>query len=348
MEKRIKVSIIVPVYNAETFLKKCVLSIINQTYKEIEIILVDDGSNDNSLSVCKYLETQDSRIKVIEKDNGGVSTARNAGLKMAIGEWIMFVDPDDYLENNIIEKLLQHTSSRVDIVASSCNAFTNSSREEVHFFNGDRNFSTINQKKELFIQLMYPEYAQDTNFAITAIGVPWGKIYRKKLLDANSLNFKENLRRMQDNIFNMYAFYYAEKITYIDEPLYNYRYDHMSEYFDTYKKGTADVFLNVIKERKKALESINLYKDSYLFLCYVNECIRLLTIIMKSEIFNPHNLNNKKQKKLEFRQLLTEAALQDVLHFSNISKLRILKQKIVLALILLRMDNILILLCEKA
>lgn len=101
------VSVIVPVYNVERYLNKCVDSIINQTYKNLEIILVNDGSKDNCLSICREYEKVDKRVKVIDKPNGGLSSARNAGLKIATGDFIFFIDSDDFIENNSINILLE-------------------------------------------------------------------------------------------------------------------------------------------------------------------------------------------------------------------------------------------------
>ena len=96
--KRIIVSIIVPIYNTEKYLRKCVDSILKQTYENLEVILVNDGSPDNSLEICREYERLDSRVKVINKKNGGLSSARNAGLEICTGKYITFVDSDDYLK----------------------------------------------------------------------------------------------------------------------------------------------------------------------------------------------------------------------------------------------------------
>ena len=100
------VSIIVPVYKVEQYLVRCVDSIIKQTYRDIEIILVDDGSPDNSGKMCDYLALTDARVKVIHKENGGLSSARLAGFKAAKGKYIQFVDSDDYIEHTMTEKLV--------------------------------------------------------------------------------------------------------------------------------------------------------------------------------------------------------------------------------------------------
>jgi len=105
MEKGL-ISIIVPVYNSSVFLHECLQSIISQTYTNLEILLVDDGSTDDSLEICKSYAEQDSRIKVFHKENGGVSSTRNFGLRVATGEYIGFVDSDDFISSEMFENLL--------------------------------------------------------------------------------------------------------------------------------------------------------------------------------------------------------------------------------------------------
>ena len=102
------ISVIVPVYNTEKYLEKCVMSILNQTYKNLEIILIDDGSTDNSPQICDSLAEKDNRITVIHQPNGGVSSARNTGLDNTHGDYIMFVDSDDYIAPNMIEFLSEN------------------------------------------------------------------------------------------------------------------------------------------------------------------------------------------------------------------------------------------------
>ena len=106
MENSIKLSIIVPVYNSEKFLNKCINSLINQTIKNIEIILINDGSSDNSLNICNEFAKKDSRIKVFSQENSGQATARNVGLDNATGEYITFTDADDWVDPDYYEKLL--------------------------------------------------------------------------------------------------------------------------------------------------------------------------------------------------------------------------------------------------
>ena len=113
------ISVIVPIYNVQDYLRKCIDSIINQTYRDLEIILIDDGSTDSSGKICDEYLKIDHRIRVYHKKNGGLSSARNAGLKMARGEWIGFVDSDDYIEHDMYELLLSNMGQDVDIVCCS-------------------------------------------------------------------------------------------------------------------------------------------------------------------------------------------------------------------------------------
>ena len=112
-----KISVIVPIYNSEDYIDRCVRSIVEQSYKNIEIILVDDGSTDNSSMMCDEWAKNDKRVKVIHKENGGVSSARNEGLKIAKGDYISFVDSDDYIDKKMIEKMLnQMEKGNTDLV----------------------------------------------------------------------------------------------------------------------------------------------------------------------------------------------------------------------------------------
>ena len=139
----VKVSIILPIYNVGVYLERSIESVRNQTLQEIEIILVNDGSEDESLKICKEYEKKDKRIKVIDKLNGGVSSARNAGLKIASGEYIAFLDPDDYVEMNMYEnmynKIMENNSDMC-----VCNYIIVNGNKQIHIEN--------NLKEELISQ----------------------------------------------------------------------------------------------------------------------------------------------------------------------------------------------------
>jgi glycosyltransferase involved in cell wall biosynthesis len=164
------VSVIIPIYNTEECLDKCVGSIVNQTYKNLEIILVDDGSTDNSLMICDEWASKDNRIKVIHQENGGVSKARNTGLDNVTGEYISFVDSDDYVEKNYIDFLYYNLHAY--------GADISMGKQKVTYPNMSFSTASGNLYKytphDCFDMLMYHE-----DFDVSA----WGKLFKKELFD---------------------------------------------------------------------------------------------------------------------------------------------------------------------
>lgn len=173
-----KVSIIVPVFNVKNYIKRCIESIINQTYSNIEIILVDDGSTDNSGNICDEYAKKDKRVKVIHKNNGGLSSSRNVGINISSGKYLCFIDSDDYIENDMIEYLYRGMK-KYDVDIVSCgfsNIYTNGNKEcitipkediiyskkealDIHLLSGYIDDITCNKmfKKELYENIRYPE-----------------------------------------------------------------------------------------------------------------------------------------------------------------------------------------------
>ena len=148
------ISVVVPVYNVEKYIDKCINSIINQTYKNLEIILVDDGSPDNCGKICDEYAKKDNRIKVTHKENGGVSSARNIGIKNATGDWLTFVDADDWIENNFVEQLLKiGNQENAEIVLCGYNRVNRNNKCEVNA-SGDK--ETFNSS-EYLIKALNPQ-----------------------------------------------------------------------------------------------------------------------------------------------------------------------------------------------
>lgn len=315
------VSVIVPIYNAENYLNKSINSILKQTYYELEIILVNDGSTDNSWKICQEFQKKDKRIIAINQTNGGVSVARNKGLSIATGNWVMFVDPDDILEENIVSQLLKNREKDTDIIISSAYGFDKENKKRAHFFNGNRKF--ISNKTDLFVQLLDGTHGQSGDL-FTAIGVPWGKLYRSSFLKKNNLRFDPKLRRMQDNIFNLYAFYYARAITYIDEPFYNYRLDNINTFKIKNKKDYEKIFGPVIETKYKALKELNLYTNSAIFEAYVNESAAMFVNIVESRLL-------RQDKYLSLSSLKEKDVFKDI--FSNKKLIKDKKLRIKLNLI---------------
>ncbi|MCD7959354.1 MAG: glycosyltransferase [Ruminococcus sp.] len=300
------VSVIIPVYCVpKEYIEICVKSFLVQTFSNIEIILVDDGTPDDGGEMCDALAERYENCISIHQENRGVSAARNKGLDNASGNWIMFADPDDYVEKNIVEMLLQNCDAETDIVCCCCKVLLDDKKENNSFFAGDRTYRTLVEKKELFMQLLQADYHQPQK-AYTAIGVPWGKLYRKEFLERHHLRFDLDLRRMQDNLFNMYVFHAARWIRYIDRPLYIYRYAHLQGYQEDYNPRNLDINMYIIQKRKQCLEDTNLIQDSELYRAYLMEAFTKMKVIFRFGPLHmkyPESWNQQKKEASRIRTL---------------------------------------------
>lgn len=208
-----KISIIVPIYNVEKYLERCLKSILNQTYKNLEIILIDDGSNDNSLCMCQDYAKIDDRIKVIHKKNGGVSSARNMGLDNATGELIGFVDPDDWIEPQMFEAMVTcKIQNNVELV--NCD-FLVESENEFMFHRHEKNVS--------YMKIL--ENIQSINSMICESsfiqGQVWCKLFDEKYI--RGIRFNEEIAIYEDLLF---CVEYVERINTVacimNQQLYHY------------------------------------------------------------------------------------------------------------------------------
>lgn len=205
------VSIILPVYNVEKYLDDCIKSLINQSYKNLEIIFIDDGSTDNSGKILDNYQKKDKRIKVYHKSNGGVSSAKNLGLKHSTGKYITFVDPDDYVTFEYVEYLLNLIKNNNADIAYTKNFFDNYNKKQVD----KESISIIDSHKSLYDILTY-----QINVAV------WNKIYRREFLFDNNIKFYEDIFMGEGFNFNVLAFSKANKIVTSNKKIYYYRRDN--------------------------------------------------------------------------------------------------------------------------
>lgn len=236
------ISIIVPVYNAESYLERCINSVISQTWKQWELILVDDGSNDKSGNICDIYCKKDKRIKAIHQKNAGVSAARNTGIINAGGSYIAFVDSDDWIESDMYERMLQEAKTTgADVVM--CDAVT-------VYDDGKTKIDTITQlsgnqvlKKSDFVPALLLEVA----------GSAWRCIYKNdryndKQKYKHPLTFPRGIKFSEDRIFNLYALGQANKVAYLKEAYYNRYINKKSavhrfhkDYFEAYKLAAQEI-----------------------------------------------------------------------------------------------------------
>lgn len=235
-----KVSVIVPVYNVEKYLKQCLDSIVNQTYKNLEIIIVNDGTKDNSMKIVEeYL--QDKRIKVINKKNGGLGSARNRGIEEATGDYISFVDSDDYIDLNMYEKLINVIRGE-EIIIFNHSRFDDITGEIVK-----KNYTKESKMKKLEKRINYL-YSNIENSC-------WNKIYKADFIKKNKFRFMEIL--YEDVCWNIEVFYKAEKVRLLNEDFYFYRVNRKNSIMEK-SKGKDKKFLEFQKKSyKEIFERLN-------------------------------------------------------------------------------------------
>ena len=246
----VKISIIVPVYNTAKYLDKCIQTLINQTLENIEIIFIDDGSEDNSVEILKNYAKKDKRIRILKQNHKRQGAARNYGLSIAQGEYIGFVDSDDWVKLDMFEKLYyQAKETDSDIVMCSMNTFEDGTNKII--VNTYNTLDIFNQK--FFENTFTP---QDTlNFIFNISVSPYNKIYRKNLIAKNNIKFPESVY-FEDNAFFFKSWLNAKKISLLNQKLYQYRKSTASTTKND--KNKLDIF-KTLDLTKNILEENNYY-----------------------------------------------------------------------------------------
>lgn len=240
------VSIIVPVYNVEKYLKKCINSIINQTYKNLEIILVDDGSPDRSGALCDRLAEKDSRIRVIHKVNGGVSTARNAGIEAATGEYICFVDSDDWLPEDAVWDLLSMAEKeKADFVMGAAIQVGVTCALELQ-----------SCKNETFSKAQCDKLMEYESM----LRAPWAKLFSRRIVQDNHLRFAEGMAYGEDRAFVWNYLCCCNRFSITSSVVYYYSLLNLSNACSKYYPQVNEWMLGWI-EPAFALISTNLHDE---------------------------------------------------------------------------------------
>ena len=258
----VKISVIIPVYNVEKYLKKCLDSVIGQTFSDIEIICVNDGSTDASLSILEDYAKSDNRFKVYSKNNGGQGSARNLGLKNSSGDYVYFIDADDYIEENMFEKLYRNAiSNNSDIVVSKIARFNDES-DEINYNNPGFNFE--NQFKNVDFDNFSFTYSDIKKYVLNSSFAPWMKLFKKEFLSKNNFQFVENLF-YEDVLFHVQTFLKAERISFSPNFFYYYRNNPTST-MNTSENG-YDIFgiIDLVEKFLKENDFFQEFKDEFYY-----------------------------------------------------------------------------------
>lgn len=283
------ISVIVPVYNVQEYLDKCVYTIRNQTYKNLEIILIDDGSTDMSGEKCDEYQKNDSRIKVVHKKNAGLGYARNSGLDIATGKYILFVDSDDFLDLEIIEKLY-YQLSKTKSDTSYCGYYKYYDDEHIERVPAEYNEKTFYNKEiiENVLLEMVSGKPEQKKEALLSMSV-WHALYSNEIIKENKLRFvSEREYISEDIIFDIEYLQKAKKVCYIDTPLYFYRCNNSGSLTHRYDPNEFDRHKVQVEKINTELGKI-LDESEYCERTQRYLLGRLRTCIQKAITYKKHN-----------------------------------------------------------
>ena len=272
------VSVIIPIYKVEKYLRKCIDSVLNQTYQDFEIILVDDCSPDNCPEICDEYAKKDSRIMVIHKENGGLSSARNAGIKVARGEYLAFVDSDDTIKENFLKTLVEGLEDNsADLCASKLKkVFENSNQELEQVFT---NSVEIVTDKKFDYALTEDKYA----------GFVTSMLFKREILINNNLLFDEQIFHGEDLPFTLEYLTHCDKVFFIDSGLYLYLIRENS--ITTSVRFNKRQF-TILRARERVLEIIKQYSPKNYNFC---KATYLMHAIKQKYLLRPIRKENKEE-----------------------------------------------------
>lgn len=285
-----KISIIIPVYNVEKYIEKCLDSVRQQTFEDFECILIDDGSTDHSGEICDFYVKIDSRFCVFHQKNAGVGAARNYGINVACGEYIVFADPDDYLAKDYFENAVNHIQD-FDMVIYNATYLLDSHEKIITSNISDEITFEGENIKDL------EKYVLDRdipNINIPFIGAPWMKVYRKYTIKDYGLKFDEGIHPMEDLIFNLCYMQKCNRIRFINKSFYFYRIHNESSMFGT-KKNRYENFelaqrtlLDRFQDNNELLDIIYKWSVGQLWFC------------LSRQTFNKQCFPKYKEKRQDF------------------------------------------------
>ncbi len=299
-----KVSIIVPFYNAENFLDKCISSVLKQTYNNYELILVNDGSTDGSQKIYeKYCNIPDTKIRYIYQDNAGVSAARNNGINLAKGEFITFVDADDYLDENYLDIMVNTQNSyNADLTVCAHENYSNDGRKQVC-----RPFlsNTFCCGKEILEKIIPKIFYNDDLQLLTN---PCCRLYKTEIIKNNGIFFNQSIAYNEDKLFNYIYSQYVTSFAFINNVLY-YRLIHFNSAMRIFRKNIYDeslkaylYFLDITKKYNVDISSK--IKKVYFIELFIQDIIR-------TNICHVKNVNRYKHRWTEYYNFIKQDKIYD-------------------------------------
>jgi len=260
LEKLVLISVIIPVYNGEKYLQACLSSVKACPIREIECIIVNDGSTDETKQICRKFSEKDPRFKLINRENSGVSKSRNIGLSEAVGDYVFFLDADDYIDSPKWPEILDHASKAYDMVAYGYYNLFGDSSTSVEQFPENCDVGTVLLSTTLF-------------------NTCWGKLIRREIIEKNNLNFREELKTCEDAIFMVDLVQNTEKFLLCNTPILFYRIHPLSVMQNTKLENKIADF-TMLYERRRAYLAANYNKAAEMAMH--RQCFSVITDLFRA------------------------------------------------------------------
>ena len=277
-----KISIIVPIYNSEKYLRRCILSVIKQTYSNFEFILVNDGSTDKSGFICQQAKKKDNRIIVIDKKNEGQGIARNVGIKQATGDYIMFLDSDDILIETALEELIKPLKKKLyDVVCGQYYEIKHGKKKKISYSFGE---GVVEKGNEIYKKLK----------SESLFGYVWGKLYRREFLEKNQIYF-EDIRTifMEDTLYNLQVMEFHPSYYFIQKEVCYY-YIHKNTSSNQEISNLDERVLRMISSYEKSLDRNRCWEQEQDLMLPLFSRLFCWTMIQKS-LYTKLDFQNLKQ-----------------------------------------------------
>jgi glycosyltransferase involved in cell wall biosynthesis len=290
------ISVIIPVYNSEKYIQTCIDSILAQTFKEFELILIDDGSTDNGGFICDEFAQKDDRIKVVHKKNEGVSEARNTGIALAKGDYLTFVDSDDCIDTEFLYYALSETQKHnVDMFISGIT---------MEFFDVDNVSAlryTIDKSQRMTVRELFEKL--DKSYPQICICGPWCKLYKRNVVINSNVRFDRNLNNGEDTLFNLDYLKHINTLFFASDIFYHYRRVNSDSLFSRFRKDSYEILdfvygkmYSLMLAEKCSEESLDTFKKMYFSM--------LLGGI--SKFFAPENKIGEAQLKMQIQKVCND------------------------------------------
>ncbi len=306
-----QVSIIIPCYNIENYIQKCLESIIGQSYSDFEVICINDGSKDNTLSIIEKIAERDSRVKIYNQKNKGLSETRTLGIGYASGHYIMFVDGDDWIDKDCLKIVLENQKDYDVICFSYIREFSHQSLPKRFGFAGEYSAEELQRR---IVGPVGKEVSQIEN--LDALVTVWGKLY--SLEKIKNIRFEDvtKIGTWEDGLFNVHVLEHCEKVLVIDEQLYHYRKNNQTSFTSLYRKDLHKKWIFKFSLISKLIQ----HKDE-VFKKALQNRIAISTLGLLLTEINNNNSTNQKLKGI--KTILSEETYHNALKMLELSSMSI-------------------------